>query len=93
MPYVMTSTRLKKILTAALLVLGAAAVTALPTAAAGAARTWSVAAHYQYENGFEFDYVFATGVPTEDLPAMLEACGRSHSTGSVVRYHCFPIPE
>jgi hypothetical protein len=56
-------------------------------------RTWSVAAHFAYEDGFEFDYVFARGVSTEDMPKILAECGQSHWTGSVVRYHCYPIPE
>ena len=58
-----------------------------------AARLWSIVAHYEYEDGFEFDYVLARGVPTQDLGAALADCGRSHSVGSVVRYHCYPVAE
>jgi hypothetical protein len=62
-------------------------------AAAGASPLWSIVAHFEYQNGFEFDYVVARGVPTESMPSYLEYCGSSHWTGSVVRYHCFPVPE
>ena len=66
----------------------ATAVSAQP-----APRTWSIVAHFAYQDGFEYDYVIRTGVTTADMPSMLADCGRSHWTGSVVRYHCFPIPE
>jgi hypothetical protein len=49
--------------------------------------------HFQYENGFEFDYVLERGVSTENVGAALAECGRSHRSGSVVRYHCYPVPE
>ena len=58
-----------------------------------APRLWSIVVHFQYDDGFEFDYVIETGVPTSELGAALGECGRSHATGSVVRYHCYPIPE
>jgi hypothetical protein len=61
--------------------------------AAGAPRQWSIVVHFEYQDGFEYDYVVARGVPTEIMPSMLAECGSSHWTGSVVRYHCFPIPE
>jgi hypothetical protein len=61
--------------------------------AAGGPRLWSIVVHFQYEDGFEYDYVLARGVPTEDMPSRLAECGVSHFTGSVVRYHCFPVPE
>jgi hypothetical protein len=54
---------------------------------------WSIAVHLAYQDGTEYDYVFARDVPTEDMPSILAACGSSHWTGSVVRYHCFPIAE
>lgn len=63
------------------------------TAVEAAPGLWSVVVHFEYDNGFEFDYVLARNVSTADLPAMLEECGRSHQTGSVVRYHCYPVPE
>jgi len=56
-------------------------------------KLWSIVIHFQYDNGFEFDYVLRTGVPTAEMPAALEECGSSHWTGSVVRYHCYPVPE
>ena len=54
---------------------------------------WSIVVHFTYEDGFEFDYVLQRGVAAEDLGAALAECGRSHSVGSVVRYHCYPVPE
>jgi hypothetical protein len=61
--------------------------------AEGTSRLWSIVVHFEYQDGFEYDYVVARGVPTEMMPSMLAECGSSHWTGSVVRYHCFPIPE
>jgi len=61
--------------------------------AAHAERLWSIVAHFQYEDGFEFDYVIERGVPTASVGVALADCGRSHSIGSVVRYHCYPVPE
>lgn len=58
-----------------------------------APRTWSVAVHIEYPDGFVYDHAFATGVSTSDLPSILEACGRAHMGGSAVQYHCYPIPE
>jgi len=54
---------------------------------------WSIVVHFQYQDGFEFDYVLEQGVSTAEVGAALAACGRSHWTGSVVRYHCYPVPE
>ena len=56
-------------------------------------RLWSIVIHFQYQDGFEFDYVLERGVSTEDMAAALAECGRSHRTGSVVRYHCYPVAE
>jgi len=62
--------------------------------AAEAARPlWSVVVHIEYEDGFVYEGVLAAGVPTEIVSSILAECGRSHYTGSVVRYHCYPIPE
>ena len=61
--------------------------------AAQGARLFSIVVHFEYEDGFEFDYVLERGVPAADLGAALAACGSSHSTPSVVRYHCYPVPE
>lgn len=66
----------------------ATAVSAQP-----APRTWSIVAHFAYQDGLEYDYVVRTGVSTEDMPSFLADCGSSHWTGSVVRYYCFPLPE
>lgn len=54
---------------------------------------WSIVIHFQYADGFEFDYVLERGISTPDLAAALAECGRSHRTGSVVRYHCYPVAE
>lgn len=61
--------------------------------AAQAPGLWSIVIHFQYADGFEFDYVLQRGVPPAGLGAALAECGRSHQTGSVVRYHCYPVPE
>jgi len=66
----------------------------LATAAVHAAKPlFSIVVHFQYSDGFEFDYVLERGVPASEVGAALAECGRSHSTGSVVQYHCYPIPE
>jgi hypothetical protein len=56
-------------------------------------RLWSIVEHFEYEDGFEFDYVLQRGVAARDLGAALAECGSSHSVGSVVRYHCYAVPE
>jgi hypothetical protein len=56
-------------------------------------QTWSVAVHLAYADGTEYDIVLVSGVPTSQMSSMLADCGRSHYAGSVVRYHCYPIPE
>lgn len=61
--------------------------------AAQAQQLWSIVIHFQYDSGFEFDYVLRRGVSTADLPAALAECAQSHSTPSVVRYHCYPVAE
>ena len=75
-----------------------AAVTALigfgaTEVAAQGQRLWSIVIHFQYQDGFEFDYVLQRGVPSAELGAALAECGGSHRTGSVVRYHCYPVAE
>lgn len=89
-----TLTRLKTPVLALLLTAGLAspALDAVAPAAA-TARTWSVAASFRQANGFEYDYIFARGVATEDLGDVLGECGASHRVGFVVWYHCYPIPE
>ena len=54
---------------------------------------WSIAVHFEYADGSAYDYVVATGVSTPELSSFLADCGRSHWVGTVVRYHCYPIPE
>ena len=61
--------------------------------AAQGQRLWSIVIHFQYQDGFEFDYVLERGVSTADVGAALAECGRSHRTGSVVHYHCYAVPE
>jgi hypothetical protein len=61
--------------------------------AAQGQQLWSIVVHFQYSDGFEFDYVLERGVTTKEMPAALAECGRSHWTGSVVQYHCYPVPE
>jgi hypothetical protein len=75
---------------AALIGINSAGVAAQPDS-----RTWSVAVHIEYPDGFVYDHAFATGVPTSELPSILSDCGKSHwfGAGSAVRYHCYPIPE
>jgi hypothetical protein len=63
-------------------------------AAAQGQPTWSIVVHFQYQDGFEFDYVLERGVTTRDVPAYLADCGSSHRWGGdVVHYHCYPVPE
>jgi hypothetical protein len=61
--------------------------------AEAASRLWSIVVHIEYEDGFVYENVVVTGVPTAEMPAIVAECGRSHWTGSVVRYHCFPVAE
>ena len=86
---------MKKVLSAVLAVVLTGLI-GLPNAGFAAqqnGRSWSIAVHLAYQDGFELDYVVATGVPTRDVASYLADCGASHWTGTVVRYHCFPIPE
>ena len=76
--------------------LGFASLVTLPGAQLDAHpgdQSWSIVAHFAYQDGTEYDYVFRTGVPTRDVSTYLADCGASHRTGSVVRYYCYPIPE
>lgn len=54
---------------------------------------WSIVIHFQYADGFEFDYVLQRGVSPAELGSALAECGRSHRDGSVVQYHCYPVAE
>jgi hypothetical protein len=63
-------------------------------AAAQSPRLWSIVVHFQYQDGFEFDYVLERDVPTAEVPGYLADCGSSHRWGGdVVHYHCYPVPE
>ena len=76
----------------------AAAVTALVGGSATGvyaegAQLWSVMVHFDYADGTSYDYPLARGAAAAEVSAILRDCGRSHRTGSVVRYHCYPVPE
>lgn len=85
----------KKLLSVVLAVTLTALVGSPLTVNAGeqASRLWSIAVHLEYADGSAYDYVFATGVSTREMSSFLADCGRSHRDGTVVRYHCYPIPE
>lgn len=91
----LTAKATKKALTVGVFV---AALTALvgfqaSQVAAQGQRSWSIVIHFQYQDGFEFDYVLQRGVSASELGAALAECGRSHRNGSVVHYHCYALPE
>jgi hypothetical protein len=95
MPRLTTLRAMKKVLMHGVFV---AALTALigfgaSGVAAQGQQLWSIVIHFQYQDGFEFDYVLERGVSAADMPAALADCGRSHRTGSVVSYYCYPVPE
>ena len=78
----------------------AAAVTALvgiqgsAVAAQSAAPTWSIVAHFEYIDGFQYDYTVARGVVASDLSSFLAYCGAGHGENrGVIRYYCYPVPE
>jgi hypothetical protein len=96
MPRLGTVQAMKKMLMPGVFAAGLAVMVgfhAAEVSAQGNSRLWSIAVHIEYQNGMVYEQVFAAGVPTSLMPSILEECGRSHSNGSVVRYHCFPIPE
>jgi hypothetical protein len=62
-------------------------------AAEQVSRLWSIVVHLEYADGSAYDYIFASGVSTQEKASFLADCGRSHRYGTVVRYHCYPIPE
>lgn len=86
----------KKLVSGLVLAVAMAAVVGIHStrvAAEQASKLWSVAVHLRYANGSEYDIVMATGVPTSELSSRLADCGRAHQQGTVVWYHCYPIPE
>ena len=56
-------------------------------------RTWSIAVHIRYPDGFIYDGIFRRGVSTAEMASVLADCGAAHYVGSAVPYHCYPIPE
>jgi hypothetical protein len=86
----------KKLLSGVVLAVALAALVGMNSTSASAAPvspSWSVAVHLAYANGDEYDIVIARGLETSQMSSMLSDCGKSHWTGTVVRYHCYPIPE
>jgi hypothetical protein len=57
------------------------------------AKTWSVAIHIEYPDGFVYDHAFATGVAASELNTYLQACGQSHRDQNWLRLHCYAFPE
>jgi hypothetical protein len=72
---------------------GGLALSATTASADAEALRWSIAVHIKYQNGSVYEHVFATGVPTSLMTSMITECGKSHRNGSVVKFHCYPIPE
>ena len=95
MPTLTTSKVMKTMLMRGMFVAALAATMGIQATgvAAQGEQLWSIVVHFRYDNGFEYDYVLERGVSTQELPAALADCARSHSTGSVVQYHCYPVPE
>ena len=88
--------KVKKVLMPGVFVAALIAMTGLQGAGAAAQGppTWSIVIHFQYQDGFEFDYVLERGVTTSAIGAALAECGQSHWTGgNVVHYHCYPVEE
>lgn len=85
----------KKLLSGVLAVVLAALVGIASTgvSAQQAPQLFTVGIHFEYENGFNFDYVLAESVSAAEAHSILQDCGRSHRTRQVVRYHCYVIPE
>ena len=85
----------KKLLSGVLAVVIAAMVGihATGVAAQQSAPSFSIVVHFEYADGFNYDYTLAEGVPPSEVHALLQYCGQSHWTGSVVRYHCRAVPE
>jgi len=58
-----------------------------------AEKTWSVAVHIEYPDGFVYDHAFATGVPASELRTYLLECGQSHRDQNWLRMYCYAFPE
>ena len=85
----------KKLATGVLAALVTAVVGVQSTDAAAQWRTptWSIIVHFEYADGFNYDYTVAKNVPTSEMPKYLQDCGSSHWSGSVVRYYCYPVAD
>jgi len=82
---------LSGVIAVAMVVLAGMSSTGL--AAQQTSKLWSVAVNLRYANGDIYDIVIARGLETSEMSAMLADCGRAHKQGTVVWYHCYPIPE
>lgn len=87
------SKTIRRLTVCALVLMALIGICSTGASAASPSPSWSVFVHIEYPDGFVYEHAFATGVPTSDLPSILSACGRAHSGGPGVRYHCFPAPE
>jgi hypothetical protein len=56
-------------------------------------QVWSVFVHFEYADGTSYDYPLGKSVSSDEMRSILQDCGRSHRTGSVVRYYCYPVAE
>jgi hypothetical protein len=86
---------MKKQLLSGVLAVAMAALAGISTgvAAQQTAKTWSVAVHIEYPDGFVYDHAFATGVPASQLNTYLQACGQSHRDQNWLRLHCYAFPD
>ena len=85
----------KKLLSGVLAVVLTALVgiNATGVSAQQASQLFSIVVHFEYSNGFSFDYTLAEGVPPSEVHSLLQYCGQSHWTQDVVRYRCRAVPE
>jgi hypothetical protein len=96
MPRLTTLKAMKKVLMSGVFTAALTALVGLQATGvvAQGQQLWSIVIHFQYQDGFEFDYVLERGVATADVGDALAECGRSHRFGaSVVYYHCYAVPE
>jgi hypothetical protein len=87
---------MKKLLSGVVLAVALSGLIGLHSTVASAAQSsklWSVAVNLRYANGDIYDIVIARGLETSEMSAMLKYCGQAHKQGTVVWYHCYPIPE
>lgn len=86
----------KKLLAGVLAIAMAAALVGINSTSVSAqplSQTFSIMVHFEYANGFNYDYPLARGVEASDVSTILQACGKAHQAPSVVWFHCFVIPE